>query len=261
MRLLPTLLVTALFGAPALPVVHAAVTPLEAQTAADPSLSIRATLTQVPAAGALRQAAERHKLEDPSATFTWLRGHVDAFSARPKPTVPDYALPILAAHGLSTAPSLPLLETTTDQPHALGGTPMPPAERKSNANVGFDGADDSAPRPDTDAPPDKGRALAPATEARGYPQQGRDAVKEILTAFLRRHNDVFELDEALLAQRLPNLALTKYGVGRHFRRAEFTQTVGGVPLLDGKTLVLFDLNWNVIAISPERQRERAVTGT
>ncbi|MGB5276050.1 MAG: hypothetical protein WBO73_11940 [Gammaproteobacteria bacterium] len=42
-------------------------------------------------------------LNDPSASFSFYRGHVVSFSARPKKTIPDYALPVLLKYDLSTS--------------------------------------------------------------------------------------------------------------------------------------------------------------
>jgi hypothetical protein len=38
-------------------------------------------------------------------------------------------------------------------------------------------------------------------------------------------------------------------VGKQGRRAQFEQRLGSTPILNSKTVVCFDLNWNVIAIS------------
>jgi hypothetical protein len=230
-----------------------------ASVAADATLSVRTTLTVMPLSAQLRLAVDRFKKEDASASFTWLRGHVDAFTARPKLTIPDYARPLLLTHGLNGTAVVQPTESTTTLPPLPGGTPNPPPEQNSSDNVAFDGVDDA---PDPQSGPTLAHETVPVLpqQTTWYAQTGNDAVKEILIAFLRKNNDVFEIDDTLLAQRLPNLTLVKYGVGRHFRRAEFTQTIAGTPLLDGKTLVLFDLNWNVVAISRQLMTPAVVAG-
>src|SRR5215470_18452153 len=82
-----------------------------------PAPSVRDILTSMPVAPALQQAVNRYRQADPSATFTFLRGHVDAFAARPRAIVPDYARPILLKYGLSVVPTPLMEEMTSDLPN------------------------------------------------------------------------------------------------------------------------------------------------
>ena len=56
-------------------------------------------------AGAGGQA---YKASDPDASFTFFNGHVESLPTTAKPTVLDYARPILESLGLSTTPRVPL---------------------------------------------------------------------------------------------------------------------------------------------------------
>jgi hypothetical protein len=109
----------------------------------------RLALTSMPASPALRQAVNRFRQSDPSASFTWLRGHVDAFIARPKPSVPDYARPILQQHGLSTDGVTLIKETTTSLPNDSRNDSSEPVQELPGTNIGFDGPSDPAPKRDT----------------------------------------------------------------------------------------------------------------
>jgi hypothetical protein len=223
-----------------------------APTASTPSSSPRLTLAVAPQSGPRKLAVDQFKQADPTASFTWLRGHVDAFTALPKSSVPAYAKPILQRHGLPTGAVAQPKDATTTAPKSSEGRGTAPREELDGRNIGFAGASD--PRGNTTGVPAHTDTRTPQLPT-GYAQAGEPAVKEILTAFLSQNNNVFALDANLLAEQLPNLRLVKYGVGKHFRRAQFEQSVGGVPILDGKTVVLFDLNWNVVGIS--RQLETA----
>jgi hypothetical protein len=197
----------------------------------------------------LRQAVEHFRRSDPSASFTFLRGHVDAFATRTRGSVPDYARPVLERLGLPTIVIKQPTERTSDQPDraenpAAHGKSTP--REASSGDVGFNGPDDPRPEPGASIPMEEDE---PQARDVWYPQAGREAVRDILIAFLARHRSVFEIDQSSLRNRLPSLRLDDYGVGRHFRRAEFSQFLGDRPVLDGKTVVLFDLNWNVINIS------------
>jgi hypothetical protein len=207
----------------------------------------RLALTSMPASPALQQAVSRFRQTDPSASFTWLRGHVDAFTAWPRPSVPAYARTILQQHGLSTDGVAPIKETTTSLPNDSHNDPNEPVEELAGTNVGFDGPNDPAPK--RDAKPVEAAASKMARPTTWYEQTGEEVVRDVLTAFLTKNRDVFEVPSDLLEQRLPNLTLIRYGVGKQGRRAQFEQNVNGVPLLNGKTVIWFDLNWNVIAIS------------
>ena len=219
--------------------------------------SPRDVLTSMPVAPALQLAVNRYRQSDPSASFTWLRGHVDAFTTRPKPSVPDYARPILQKYGLSVEAVVPVEEPTSSLPNNSHNDPTTPIEDLPGENIGFDGPTDTGPRNDSPKRPDN---VPPKIEVptTWYEQTGAPAVKEVLAAFLATHRDVFEVPTNLLVERLPNLSLVRYGVGKQARRAQFVQKLGSTPVLNSKTVVWFDLNWNVIAISRQLATDQKV---
>lgn len=220
-------------------VATAAAPVIAAEAIPDPRLE-----TSAGASAQLRQAVERYSSEDPNARFRWLHGHVDSFTTRPRESVPDYAKPILAKYGLSIAPSAADPETTTTLPHKPR---LPERSSEQSSGVGSGGgSDDSGEgRPGTGSSPEQ----VTVVPTQWYPQATGEVATEILAAFLRKNAGVFELGPELTGAGLPNLKLVKYGDGRHFRRAQYEQSVNGVPLLQAKTVVLFDLNWNVIVLS------------
>src|SRR5262245_31721620 len=68
---------------------------------------------------ALVQAVARLKAADPSVHVRFSQCEVDSFTARPKPTVPPHAVPILQAAGLPTDPvPVELLPGPTQEPKA-----------------------------------------------------------------------------------------------------------------------------------------------
>ena len=213
---------------------------------AETSDVLRLSLTAQPPSSQLQQAVERYQTADRSARFTWLRGHIDAFSAQPKPMVPAYAREILEQAGLPIGPVEQPGVETSPLPKDAEGEGAISAEADAGKDVGFPGLDDPEQEPADNAPVEADGHGEPDV---WYKQSGGNLVKPILRQFLTANNDVFELGPQLLANNLPNLRLVHYGVGKHFRRAVFTQTIGNRPVLDGKTIVLFDMNWNIVGIS------------
>jgi len=217
--------------------------------------SIREELRSEEPSSELRAAMARFLEADPSASFTMLRGHVDAFSAQPKATVPDYAQRVLERRNITFQPyHQPKVETdqSPDNRPKQGRShvkEVTPIERPFSEDIGFEGEDDEEEMERTDNQQDEDGVPDEPESTTWYVQEGQNIVKDILVSFFRKHNDVFELTPEMLQNGLPNLRPVKYGVGKHFRRAEFTQQLGRMPLLDSKTIVLFDLNWNVIVIS------------
>lgn len=194
---------------------------------------------------ALAEIVATYQLLDPTARFTFLRGHVDSFSAHPKPEVPAYARTVLEAAGLPTDPvSQPAAETTFEPKDAEGDGALS-AESLPGGDVGNSGANDNGEQ-DGGVPVEQDEQ---GQETTWYPQLGANLAKPILGEFLSTHSDLFELSPQYLSNGVRALELLDYGVGRHFRRVEFAQKIGPMPVLDGKTLVLFDLNWNVVSIS------------
>lgn len=207
--------------------------------------NIRKQLTTQALEPRLKQAIERFQRRDPDARFTFLRGHVDAFTSHTKPSVPEYARKILVAAGLSSEVQVQTLEQTTELAKNAEGDTSIAKEELSGKNIGSNGENDLGERDDITSQPDKANA-----KTQWYEQSGKNQVKPILLEFLSTHEEIFELPPDFLSNNLPNLELIKYGVGRHFRRAEFTQSLEDkTPILDSKTIILFDQNWNVVNIS------------
>lgn len=219
----------------------------------------------------LRRAVARFKVRDRHASFGFAACEVDSFATRAKPTIPDYAKDVLLAAGMSTTPRRPEfipdptkgrkpsqdLDAAPLLSHRLSLPEEPePAQPPVPSGEPSDTAEND-PQPGN--PILEERVLPPIARGPKRPdfQPPSDAtrrleaslVRPILKEFLARHNDVFRLGEEELGAGLPGLQQTRYEVGRYFRKAAFTQTVGGELVLGSKTLVLFDVNWNVIGIS------------
>lgn len=207
----------------------------------------REELLSVPASPQVQAEIDAYRIFDPSARFQLVRGHVDAFSAHPKSTVPNYAREILEQAGLNTDPVAQPRVPTTEEPAKTEAPQDLPREADPGADDGNDGDDDSGDA-DDQLPVDDDTHTG---QDQWYGQEGKEVVEPILREFLRRNARLFEMRQQHLAEGLPTLDLVRYGVGKHFRRAEFTQRLGRVPVLDSKTLVLFDLNWNVVGISQQ----------
>lgn len=184
------------------------------ELAAQPTDDVRIKLTKQPLAPRLEQAVNKYQEVDPSARFTFLRGHVSAFSAHPKPSVPEYALQILEGAGLPTKPVPQTKVATTSASKDAEGDKAVTKETLKGKDIGNEGSDDDYEEQPDGVPVQEDK---PAAETEWYEQKGRDLVKPILCSFLATHNDVFEIPKRLLAENLPNLKLEKYGVGRHFR--------------------------------------------
>lgn len=220
--------------APAAQAPHAGRTAVSRASSHSVSLSARERLTRIAPASRLAAAVKTMQAADPSVTVTWLRGHVDAFSAHPRPSVPAYARKALEAAGLSTQAVAQTRETTTLAPKPAQNLDLNPVQR---------------PTTPANAPQGSTPRQGENDGTRWYPQQGAEAARGVLLGFLSAHREVFELSADALSAGLPDLKTVKYGVGEHFRRLELQQSANGIPVLDGKTLVLFDLNWNVVSIS------------
>lgn len=203
--------------------------------------------------------------EDPSASFSYFNGRVDSYSSRPKPQVPAYAVPVLQQLGLPWSPK----PTRFLPPAAFGPRPsqnldadlsrqLPFELESGNGSSSSEGQDDPLPKnpelegvvyskpvlPPESLPPAPWQPPSDAVIARE-----RVAVKPILAGFLGEHEAVFELDPGQIEAELPGLQLQEYNHGRYARRAVFSQTLDGMPLIGGRTVVLFDHNWNVVNVS------------
>jgi hypothetical protein len=72
---------------------------------------------------------------------------------------------------------------------------------------------------------------------------------QILLGFLTQYQALFELPDDDLKRGLPTMGLVQFDTGRYVHRLLYQQQNDEVILHHGKTVVLFDLNWNVISIS------------
>ncbi len=214
-------------------------------------------------------AIDKFKAIDPDASFSFFNGHVDNFATRPKPTIPDYAVGVLAGAGISLTAVLPTffpdpattpkLEQNLDiNPNlrfpwsfeALNTTPVTPDPEDG------DGADGD-PTPST--PPLELREITAAPlEPRddSWKQPSDRVVKRfellaepVLAAFLAKHVDVFELSPGLLLPAMPTLTLKSFQMGRFYQLARFGQTYDRYPVLDSDLMVLLDANWNIVGLS------------
>lgn len=217
---------------------------------------------------AVVQAVQSFKATDPDASFTFFNGHVDSFATTAKRSVPDYALPSLRALGLNTDARVPL---RLPAPTFSGDTPklsrdldaefdvalpiLPESEiGEQVATQGYsDAADDPtvgklpAEAPRRQPPKDPQRLVDWDRPDEKLIRVERQAVEPILEAFLGKYPGVFEVDpkDIPIAMRLVG-----YQVGAFFRKAVFEQYYSREEkLLYGRTLVHFDINWNVIGIS------------
>jgi len=212
-------------------------------------------------------AVGRFHSADPQASFTFVNGYVDSFSTAAKSSIPDYALPTLRALGLSTAARTPLkiaapisarevakrarnLDTDTSV--------MLPfvAEAEDGAKALSKGAEDQVERPKRSRPSASSPfrpAESPETLVRWERPDHRNldlerqAVRPILEAFLAKNVDLFAVSREDLRTSIGEIS---YQVGAYFRKAAFEQNYShDEKLLYGRTLVHFDVNWNVIGIS------------
>lgn len=218
---------------------------------------------------ALVEAVKRMTELDPHATFSFADCEVDGFATHARPTVPPYAQRILRASGLDPRPRpvelYPDPRTDPKPVQDLDGTnlirhriPLPEedpfAEKPGDEPTDEVRNDPSPGRPllveRTEPPivlePRKSDFVPPSPE---LARRESEVVQPILLGFLRRHDDVFRMGRGQLAAGLPGLHLEGYRVGRFFRSATFSQSVAGEPVLDSRTQVLFDSNWNVINIT------------
>lgn len=220
----------------------------------------------VPPLRAVEAAVADFKAADPDASFGYFNGHVDGFATRPKGTIPAYAASVLASVGLPLTPRPPRL---LDAPLHTETSPKPARDLDANFDIALPtlpesdaGQEVSTDIPDVPAPP---QSTPPPVETRTQrptdPQtlipwtrpttetlalEARAAVP-ILRNFLAQYPAVFEVNAVEFSTAMEQL---EFQVGAFFRKAVFQQSyLAGEKLLNGRTLVLFDANWNVINLS------------
>lgn len=206
---------------------------------------------------------------DPDARFTSFNCEVDSFTTTPKTSVPDYALPTLRALGLPERPQAPQLipsPTSAGKPKQnldADLTRMIPLEPEADAADPRESEPDLVHLDDGIIEVDPGLAARPLMENRTKPavdleprdngfepptqaQTDREsaAATPILSAFVNAHSGLFRAGRSV-----STLQKTDFRIARFFRKATYEQMVDGRPLIGGRMIVLFDANWNVIAIS------------
>lgn len=255
---------------------------LGSESAAQEVLREGADYVPIPPDPALEEAIKKFQQEDPDADFSYFNGHVSNFATRPKPTIPDYALPVLEELGLDTTPQIPEL------------LPDPTEEKKkeqnldANLSIQFPWADElttpiftePATEEDDLVETDPGGDIKPLNEARINPavileprddswQQPSDrmvafykrAALPVMSAFLAKHIDVFEANLLLPAVSNPvqgageaagntlQLIEQSFQTGRFYHMAKYAMYYGEYPVLGPEVSVLYDVNWNVVGIS------------
>ena len=72
----------------------------------------RSALMSEPTSAQVEAAISQYQEVDPSARFTFFRGHVDAFATEPRATIPAYAQEVLGEAGVSINPVEPAKAST-----------------------------------------------------------------------------------------------------------------------------------------------------
>jgi hypothetical protein len=215
----------------------------------------------------IRRAVEAFRAIDPTATFTYFNGHIDSFSAAGKPSVPDYALTTLGELGLNMK-ARPLRKLGSPLP---AGATRPTRDLDKDPTVALPYVLESKSTPfvaETTAGDASDRVPAGTTvpvESRTKPPENPDtmltwerpddrtlalerrAATSILESFVTKYRELFAVSSADLNRAL---RLTDYESGAYFRKAEYEQFYSAdEKILYGRTLIHFDVNWNVIGIS------------
>jgi len=212
------------------------------------------------------KAVEKYKENDPNASFSFFNGHVDNFATSAKSTVPDYAKPILKSLGLSTSPRTPLkigAPTSAKETPKPGydldgdfGRKLPFVLEEDFEDNDSKGKDDEVETSTGETPKRENRTVSAIDPHRmidwDRPSDEqlhieKKAVEPILIAFLQKEKDVFRVNQN---EFRVSMKLDDYQCGAYFRKAIYHQRYSqNENILYGKTLVHFDVNWNVIGIS------------
>lgn len=207
-------------------------------------------------AGAIAELRKR----DPDASLTYAGSHVDSFATTPKTQIPDYARPILARLGLPLkARPVRSLLSPSRRPNKgedleRGGRALPFVSETAAMSVPSSGATDVAERGGKPVPLDvrRKRAQHPDQMVDWDRPDPRTAALEqraalpILSAFLSSHARLFDIDPAALEK---SVRAPRFHSSAQVRKLSFDQYVDGEKVLYGRTVVQFDPNWNVTAVS------------
>jgi hypothetical protein len=205
----------------------------------------------------LRAALAALKRRDRDAQVTWFRDNVDSFSTRPKTTIPDYAQVVLRQVGVRLTPVSP-----QQLPLSLQQKPQINWDDRLNEALPFDAERDVTPQSpgDEEDKPEgqfQGQVIQdqrpnskPAPQPEPIPVKREATIaRRVLVGFLNQNSRLFNIPKSDLEKGLPNLEQVEYTSGKYFKRLTFQQKVNDGILHNGKTVVLFDHNWNVINIS------------
>ena len=231
----------------------------------------------VPPAPAVARAVADYKTRDPAASFTLVGGHVDSFATSAKAQAPDYASSVLIELGLPTG-ARPITKLLTPMQGPTRSRDLDASDRALPfVNEGPDAPTLGTGRPDTTDSRSDGRLPPIETRIQSSPDPDRmvqwarpdsrtlsleqRAAVPILQAFLQRNAQLFGVDPRELDR---TLRATGFQSSAYFRKVTFDQYLDDEKVLYGRTLVHFDLNWNVIGISrmivtPEKLRLRAAS--
>ncbi|SER18713.1 hypothetical protein SAMN04244573_03050 [Azotobacter beijerinckii] len=215
----------------------------------------------------LSTLVEEYRAHDPNASFSFFNGHIDSFSTTPKNTIPEYAVKVLKALKLPTQTAEPLKirepifsGTVEKQSHDVEAKPdeqLPYVGEESQEPEKSKGkAKEDSRESSTDEVTEENR-----TEATSSPHEmlkwerptkellakEKQAASKILQAFLEQYGNLFEISAEELNE---SMKLMDFTHGAYTRRAIYKQFYSkNEAILYGKTIVQFDVNWNVVGIS------------
>ncbi|MEL6865891.1 MAG: hypothetical protein AAFP19_15805 [Bacteroidota bacterium] len=211
-------------------------------------------------------AVKRYQEVDRDASFSYFNGHVDNFATSAKNTIPQYAMATLKKLGLPTKAQKPmkLAKPRSSKQQTKPGNKLDsnlkqklpyvletdsPSSPSKGSNDGIDKANDEKPKREnrTEPSPNPHKMLKWDRPNDEELRLERRAAEPILQAFLKEHKQLFRIDADAFKG---SMKFKNYQRGAYFRKAIYTQQYGGKEkILYGKTLVHFDVNWNVIGIS------------
>lgn len=215
----------------------------------------------------LSALVEEYRTQDPNASFSFFNGHIDSFSTTPKPTIPEYAVKTLKELGLPAQAAEPLKiqapifsGTLEKQSHDVEAKPdeqlpyvgeeaQEPEKSKGKAkeDARESSTDEVAEENRTEASPSPHEMLEWDRPTKELLAKEKRAASKILQAFLEQHGNLFEISTKELND---SMELMDFTHGAYTRKAIYKQFYSkNEAILYGKTIVQFDINWNVVGIS------------
>lgn len=210
---------------------------------------------------------EEYRAQDPNASFSFFNGHIDSFSTTPKNTIPEYAVKVLKALKLPTQTAEPLKirepifsGTVEKQSHDVEAKPneqlpyvgeasQEPEKSKGKAkeDVRESSTDEVTEENRTEATTSPHEMLEWERPTKELLAKEKQAASKILQAFLEQHGNLFEISAEELNE---SMKLMDFTHGAYTRKAIYKQFYSkNEAILYGKTVVQFDINWNVVGIS------------